>query len=238
MDHSLHAERSPNPLQFRTPEEMRAAAADRMAEAITEAIAERGAACAALSGGSTPGPIYERLAAMPLDWRRVTFALVDERFVPPDHEASNEGLLRRTLAPALAQGASLAPMYEAGCDLDTAAARADARYAALAIDYVLLGMGADGHTASWFQGGEGVAEAMDEHGQRTVVAVRAPQAAGSPERLTLTVAALRRARYVDLAMTGDDKYSLIGRAYMRTSAAPVGMLFLLRGPAFKVLWAP
>lgn len=237
MDLSLHA-LNPNPLCFRTHAELYAIAADRMAEAINDAITERGAACAALSGGSTPGPIYERLARMPLDWPRVTFALADERFVPPEHEASNEGMLRRTLAPAFAQGARIEPMYETACDLDEAAHRADARYAKLTIDYLLLGMGADGHTASWFVGADGVEEAMRETTPRTVVAVRAPQAAGSAERLTLTFTGMQRARHIELVMTGHDKYDLIGAAYMRTDHAPVGTLFLLRGPRFKVLWAP
>ena len=82
-------------------------AADEIAAALMDGIAARGRACAALSGGGTPGPAYERLAAMRLDWTKVTFALVDERCVPQSDPASNEGLLRRTLAPALAVGARL-----------------------------------------------------------------------------------------------------------------------------------
>ena len=100
-------------------------AAVLLAEALNDALTERGVACAALSGGTTPAPAYERLASAPFDWKRITFALVDERFVPPSHEASNEGMLRRALAPALARGATLIPMWSEAATATEAAQRAD-----------------------------------------------------------------------------------------------------------------
>ncbi|MBC7812583.1 MAG: 6-phosphogluconolactonase, partial [Burkholderiales bacterium] len=134
---------------FETRIALMQAAASRIAEAIQSGIFERGEAFVALSGGGTPEPAYEQLAAMPLDWPHVTFLLVDERFVPPTNAASNEALLRRALGPALSAGANLLPMFS-DTSLEEAATSADAVYAGATIDIALMGMGADGHTASWF----------------------------------------------------------------------------------------
>lgn len=212
-------------------------AAERMADALREGLAARGAACAALSGGSTPEPIYTRLAQHDLDWPRVTFAFVDERFVPPESEASNEGLARRALAPALSRGAAIAPMFSQGT-LDQAADRADALYAALHIDIALMGMGGDGHTASWFPGSPELGEALDPNNPRSVIGIRAPQAAGSSERLTLTLSALARVDHVLLAITGADKFGVFTEARAGgVQRAPAAALFNL-GDAFETIWTP
>jgi 6-phosphogluconolactonase len=85
---------------FATRDALMDGVAGALADAVNEALVARSAACVALSGGSTPAPAYERLATRACGWGKVTFVLVDERFVPPGDPASNEGLCRRTLAPA------------------------------------------------------------------------------------------------------------------------------------------
>ncbi|WP_395646724.1 6-phosphogluconolactonase [Terricaulis sp.] len=209
------------------------AAAERLADALRAGISARGHAVAALSGGSTPAPAYERLALIEFDWSKTTFALVDERLVAPGDPASNEGLLRTSLAPALAAGAALAPMYAPG-PLADAASRADALYAPLAIDIALMGMGLDGHTASWFAAADGLQDALAS--SRTVVAVRAHGAAGAAARLTLTRAAVARAGCVVLLITGADKRSRLDQA-LRTGDAPVAALFDGQGAPPEVLYA-
>lgn len=210
------------------------AAADRMAAALYQGIGARGRACAALSGGTTPAEAYSALAKHQLDWPLIAFALVDERFVPPEDAASNEGLLRRTLAPALAAGAQLAPMYRPGALAD-AALRADRAYAHLEIDVALMGMGEDAHTASWFPGA--TAEALAS--TRRVIAVSAPQAAGSSERLTLTLAALKPVAHIVLLLTGRDKRARLEAAFAQTpDAAPIAALFGGAVATPEILWAP
>lgn len=228
-----------NPLCFPSRAALMQGAADFMAEALREALDQRGAACAFLSGGSTPEPAYALLAQSTLDWRRVTFALVDERFVPPDHEASNEGMLRRALAPALAQGATLEPLYAPVRDANAAAELAEPRYAALPIDLIMFGMGEDGHTASWFADADNFEDVVREHNPRTVMATHAPSASATPERLTVTFAAYRqRAAHAGLLITGRAKLDLATEAYMHTHVAPVGYIFRHQAIPYQVLWAP
>lgn len=220
---------------YRTRDALMAGAAEEMRYLARDAIERHGAANIALSGGSTPRPAYETLARADLPWAKVHFLLVDERFVPPSAEASNERMLREALAPALAAGAALLPMYAEDASLEEAAARADAAYAPLRIDVALMGMGGDGHTASWFPGAPRLAEALDPSTARTVVSQSAPGAQGSGERLTLTLPAVARAGAVLLLITGEDKRAVLERALAKRDA-PVAALFGRDTPV-QVLWA-
>ena len=222
-------------IEFATREALMRAAAERMADALRDALSERGTACAALSGGSTPAPAYRALAATPLDWRKITFALVDERFVPPTDAASNEGLVRRELKAAFEAGAQFKPMY-APPKVEQAADKAEAVYAPSRIDIALMGMGGDGHTASWFPGAAKLGEALDLANSRTVMALTAAQAEGAAERLTLTRAAFLRVGAVVLLITGADKRARL-EAALAGNWAPVAALFDPALPPPEVLWA-
>lgn len=219
---------------FATRQSFIDAAVERILKAVDDGMRKRGKAFAALSGGSTPEPVYAQLATLPLNWSNVTFLLVDERFVSPADDASNEAMLRRALAPALAAGAQLLPMYS-DASLEQAAHRADALYADRPIDIAIMGMGADGHTASWFPQSSELQSALDMGNRSTVIAVRAPGAAGSSERLTLTRSALARAGAIQLLITGVEKRSVLENA--QRAPLPVDALFELT-PAADVLWSP
>ncbi len=225
---------------FETREAAMQAAADAIAESLENGLKTRGIACAALSGGSTPAPAYRALAERAgLNWTKVTFALVDERFVPPTHDASNEKLIAETLATAFALGAQFKPMYFSAETAPQAADSANALYENLHIDVALMGMGEDGHTASWFPGAQGLSEALDLGAPATVVATRATQAAGASDRLTLTRAAIARADRVILLITGGQKRKVLEAALAGPiEAAPVAALFADPSRAPQVLWAP
>ncbi len=223
--------------EYATRDGLMQAAAQQIADALADAIARRGEGCAALSGGSTPEPAYRALAKLPLDWPKIALALVDERFVPPSHSASNQAMIETALAAALGAGAQLRPMYAAASSAAEAADIANALYAPLAFDIAVMGMGADGHTASWFAGADALDRTLDLNNPRTVISLHAAQADGSSERLTLTRSAVCRARRLLLLLTGADKRRRLEGA-LSGDWAPVTALFDRAMPRPAVLWAP
>jgi 6-phosphogluconolactonase len=186
-------------------------AAEWLAGEIRVAATLRGACTLGLSGGSTPRPAYEALAAGPLEepvpWNRVHVFFGDERAVPPDHPESNyrmasEALLRRVSVPA----GNVHRMEAEAADAEAAAQR----YAALlpgALDVLVLGVGADGHTASLFPGSPALRERS-----RRVVPARAPR---PPERrLTITPPVIAAARRILVLAAGADKAEPVARALL------------------------
>jgi 6-phosphogluconolactonase len=182
------------------------------AELLRQAIAERGAALLAVSGGTTPQLYFAALSQEPIDWSRVTVTLVDERRVPDDHPRSNARLVRQNLLLNLAAAAQFAPLADSRLTAEQELAAARARIAALPMpaDLVVLGMGDDGHTASWFPGGVGLAEAMDSAARALVAPISAPGAA--EPRLTLTGRVVLRARRIALQIEGPNKQATLARA--------------------------
>ena len=112
----------------------------------------------AVPGGTTPGPAFDVLSAITLDWGRVDVILTDERWVPEDSPRSNARLLRERLLVGKAAAANFIPYYTGGTEPDVDLADKAAEVRALCpITFVLLGMGADMHTASLFPGADRLA---------------------------------------------------------------------------------
>ena len=192
------------------------------AEAVARAAADRtvallagrsGPLSLALSGGTTPQRYYRLLAAEPyrsrLPWQQIHVFVVDERHVSPDHADSNYRMMREALLERVPIPPShLHPMATDGGPEDCAT-----RYRGVLRDYfgdqpqrldlVLLGMGADGHTASLFPG-------HPLETTESVVAVKnSPKP--PPTRLTLTLPLLSQARQVWFLVTGADKAAALNR---------------------------
>jgi 6-phosphogluconolactonase len=187
------------------------AAADDLAAIVHAAVAERGRCSLALSGGSTPRRLFSLLAVRgdaALPWGSVDLWWGDERTVPPDHADSNYRMARETLIDPLGLAASRVHRMAGEVPDHDAAALAYERALVAALgtppvlDYLLLGMGPDGHTASLFPG----SPALDETA-RWVVAnpVTSPLVHGSTTRLTLTAPAINAARHVRFLVAGADK---------------------------------
>jgi 6-phosphogluconolactonase len=192
------------------------AAAALLLRWCSEAIAARGRATLALAGGSTPRRCYELLAeearAGRASLERWDVFLGDERVVPPGDAASNGRLLRETLVESGALPAERLHLpftaWDADEPLEAAAERAAARYALAvpdALDAMLLGLGADGHTASLFPGSPALEDRL-----HNVAVARAPVEPAL--RLTLTPLALAAARHVAVLATGPEKAEAAQRA--------------------------
>jgi len=228
---------------FSSPAQMAARLADLLEAALGRAVAAQGLASIALSGGATPAPLYSALAARDIDWPNVTATLVDERFVPPSAAGSNEAFLRAALLDAGAASARFVGLWNEAPTLEAAAAAANERLASVIRPYdaVVLGMGADGHTASWFPRASGLDRALADDAP-LVVPVRAAASAstgGHLDRLTLSLRAIASARLLILMLTGAEK-----RRAFETFAgagpvedAPVRAVLRAR-PDIWVAWAP
>lgn len=221
---------------FRSREALFDAAASVLAGALTEAVATHGQAGFAATGGTTPAPVYNRLAHMTAPWDKVTVTLTDERWVPPSHEDSNEGQVRRHLLVGPAAKARFAPLYFDGVSPEESARQAEAGVAtALPFGAVLLGMGGDGHFASLFPGSPVLAEGLDPDGSRLVIA--APQGSPAPDqpRISLTLNALERSALIVLLITGTAKRQLLEGPV--DPKLPISSLLNQDRAPVRILWA-
>lgn len=204
--------RKPEDHLFADSEALAEALATDVATALKEAIAERGRATLAVSGGSTPKRFFAALSGKTLAWDKVTVTLVDERFVPETDERSNQRLVVSTLLQDEATRARFVPLYNAAASIEEAAEHASAVIAALPrpFDVVVLGMGTDGHTASFFPGGDRLQDALSDTLAKPVFAMEAP-GAGEP-RLTLSFAAIADAHLLVLHIEGPEKNATLKEA--------------------------
>lgn len=199
--------------------------ADRetLAAALARDVAAHLPGVLAVSGGSTPRLFFQALSKHPLDWSAVTVTLVDERQVPISSERSNAGLVREHLLVGEAAAAQFRPIWMG----------LRARRFACAV----LGMGTDGHTASFFPGGDQLALALNPAVPPTVIAMRAPEA-GEP-RLTWTLSALLAAEFLALHIEGEEKSSVLDAALGEGPIESMPIRAVLRASKpVTVYWSP
>lgn len=214
---------------FADDEDLAQAFAEWTADKLRVAIAERGAALLVVSGGKTPARYFEALSMAPLDWTRVSITLADERRVPDDSPRSNARLVREALLRNRAAVATFTPLADARLSENQELVAASARIANLPLpaDVVVLGMGDDGHTASWFPGADGLGEAMNRGARQLVAPIQAP---GAPEpRLTLTGRVILRARSIALQIVGPDKLATLAEALEDGPVDAMPIRTVLRG---------
>ncbi|SNX70616.1 6-phosphogluconolactonase [Cereibacter ovatus] len=184
--------------------------ADTIAGELADFLRREGRASLCLPGGTTPGPMFDTLSGVDLDWSKVTVFLNDERWVPEDSPRSNTRLLRERLLTGPAAAATYLPLYSDAGTPDAALADLAAAIAPhLPISVLLLGMGEDMHTASLFPGADRLDEALAEDAP-LLMALRA-EAADEP-RITLTAPALKGALAIHVLITGAAKRAALERA--------------------------
>jgi 6-phosphogluconolactonase len=207
----------PNLKIFPDIQSMSRFAAEQIVEVTRAAVASRGRALIALSGGSTPQTLFELLAQPPyrdqLAWKQIHFFWADERCVPPDHPQSNYGQAKRALFDHIPlppenihrlQG-ELEPVLAAEEYIKELGKFSEGKQAWPCFDFVLLGMGADGHTASLFPDSINPAEQTSP-----AIAVTASYQGRPAERVSLTPLVFNYAKNVLFLVSGPEKADALG----------------------------
>ena len=196
--------------------------ADFAARLFKKALFEKsGKFIVALSGGRTPARLLKKLSALPLPWCRVVFFMADERLVPLSSPESNFGaarallfskikIPRRNLHP-VPPGAGAAARYGRELLEETGGSGR--------LDFILLGLGEDGHTASLFPGSPALKE-----NKKPVCAVLAPRGIKTRRRVTLSLKTINKASAVVLLASGPSKKKILKQALLGDKDIPAGLL--------------
>ncbi|MFY9614186.1 MAG: 6-phosphogluconolactonase [Candidatus Dormiibacterota bacterium] len=221
-------------VKLRDAEAVARAVASAVTETAFKAIHEHGGCALVLAGGNTPRRAYQILAGElrdEVDWRRVSFYFGDERCVPPDDPRSNYRMARETLFDPLKLGQGNVFRIAGELSPEAGAADYDAQLRHLKgerspmFDLVLLGMGAEGHTASLFPG----SPALEERA-RLAAAAKVP--AEPPDRVTLTLPALSESHQILFVVTGAEKADALARVFSDGSDLPAAQVAALAPSRF------
>jgi 6-phosphogluconolactonase len=231
---------NPSRRSFGSNEDLALALAEAVAGNLLIGIENRGEGALAVSGGSTPARFFAALGRRKdVDWGRVMVTLVDERWVPETSDRSNAGLVNMKLLQGPAAVARFVPLYTGGAAPDEAALeRTEAGLSVLPerFDAVVLGMGNDGHTASFFPGGDALDAALE--GKRPVLAMRAPGA--EEPRVTLSLDRLLATEGLFLHIEGEEKARVLEQALAEGPVRDMPVRAVLRQTRtpLTVYWSP
>lgn len=212
--------------QFISAETLAESVAIEVAECLRTAISRQGTVSLVVSGGKSPATMFRHLSSQLLDWEKVTVTLADERWVSPRDPESNESMVRQHLLVDAAAAARFIPLKTPS---ETPAEAIDAVSALLTsvkrpFDLVLLGMGADGHTASWFPDAPLISNCLSS--ESLCYPIESPAAA--IPRMTLTPRAILEARLIMLMFSGRKKQEVFDLARLPGDSAELPVRTVLR----------
>ncbi|MBT8087648.1 MAG: 6-phosphogluconolactonase [Gammaproteobacteria bacterium] len=212
------------------------AAATRITELLQTRLDNNDDASLIVSGGTTPRQCLQALAGAELDWNRVEVLLSDERWLPPDHDDSNERLVRETLLVDNAAAASLRSVYAVHGTLEERCDELQDPLPTLPFACALIGMGADGHFASLFPDAQRLELGLDVESGRLYIPV---STVASPyPRISMTLAGISRSDEILLLIFGEEKLDVYRKALASTNGFPVSKLLRQKRAPVTVYWAP
>jgi len=219
-------------LEYNHREDLVSKVAEILAADLISSVKGGGNAIFSVPGGSTPGPIFDKLCEFDLDWKRISIILNDERWVPETSERSNTKLLRERLLIKKASLATYISMYSDVLTPEVGIPKLQERIERnLPISVLLFGMGADMHTASLFPGGDNLEKALSSNAP-TLLPMRAEGALEA--RITLTAQVLNRSRIKHLVIFGKEKRTALEKAIdLPNRLAPISAIL----PGASVHWA-
>ena len=233
---------APEERRFETQADLNQALAGEIAALVGEAVNARGGASLAVSGGTTPGPLYDLLCKTAAPWERATVTLTDERWVGLDSPLSNARLVRTRLIRDRASRAKFIGLKTAQAEPELAEPDVDAALRAIArpFDLVLLGLGEDGHTASLFPHAQGLSRALNTADPALAQAIRPVPPADTPPRMSLSLRAILDSRRIVLLFTGEAKWAVYRQALEAGDAEAMPVRGVLRQDQtpVQVWWAP
>ena len=182
--------------------------AKNICQLLSDSIATNGVAYVALSGGSTPKDLFKLLSQEELEWDKIIVTLVDERWVKSDDPLSNEKFLRENLLINNASKAKFIPMVSENFNIDDSISNYSNFLSSMpsSFDIVILGMGADGHTASWFPDCNEIDQALDPTGPNVLMTTPKSQ---PTQRITLGMPVILSSKNIFLHITGEEKKNVL-----------------------------
>lgn len=197
---------------FETKEALVLELSFKIADILKTSIEKKEKASLLVSGGSTPKALFEKLSNIDIAWDKVVVALVDERWVNKEHKDSNELLVKTTLLQNYAAKAEFVGMYQEGISSEKADNKCSEIYLkkVAPFDVIVLGMGADAHTASLFPLNEKLEQAYDLENKNLCICIKPTTA--PYERMSLTLQGILSADNIILHIEGEEKLKVYKEA--------------------------
>jgi len=216
--------------------------ADEIVARLNRDVTSRGNASMAVSGGTTPGPLFDLLSERDARWDKVWITLSDERWIMTSEDGSNEHLVRTRLLRGKAASAHFVGLKTLDAKAKDGETKTDAAVVAIPRPFtiMLLGMGDDGHTASLFPHAPELKRTLSINDPALVRAVVAKGAEKTDERISLTLRAILDSEWIVLLIKGAEKRTAYEAAVAESDVAqmPVRAVLNQKAVPVDVYWSP
>ncbi|MEX1667513.1 6-phosphogluconolactonase [Zhongshania guokunii] len=204
---------------------------------LNAVLSKHKAASLAVSGGSTPAEMLTLLGKQTLDWPKIQTLLVDDRWLGESHHDSNQAMLNKTLFSGLAANSRYLPLKNEAADVNDGQYACEEQLTELTwpLSVVHLGMGNDGHTASWFHDAPEYPMLMAAHEQHCTAV---HPGAAPYSRISLTPAAVLNSERIVIQVFGKAKRDVLERALAKDADFPISMVLHQQRVPVDIYWAP